>query len=113
MAADRAPRLALLPRGLEFVAGNPAYQCWQPRCIHSEHEAKSGDHGIPGKIHVWAVFVARLMIAVRGEILGLFVTPFRRMARILDSFIDRKRRHANARQAEMIRTVIMPRLRPR
>src|SRR5260370_1442105 len=74
MAADRAPRLALLPRGLEFVAGNPAYQCWQPRCLHSEHEAKSGDHGIPGKIHVWAVFVARLMIAVRGEILGLFVS---------------------------------------
>src|SRR5258707_15742250 len=110
MAADRAPRLALLPRGLELVARDPACQRWQPCCLHSEHEAKSGDDGVAGKIHVRAVLVARLVIAMRGEIFGMFIAPFRRMARILDSFVDRKRRHPHARQTEMIGTVIMSRL---
>src|SRR5882762_6979881 len=113
MAADRAPRLALLPRGLEFVARDPACQRWQPRCLHSEYEAKSSDDGVAGKIHVRAVFVARLVVTVRGEILGLFIAPFRQMARILDSFIDRKRRHAHTRKAEVIGTVIVSSLRPR
>src|SRR5437879_840814 len=106
-------RKALFPRRLEFVAGDPGRQGWQPRCLRSEYEAESGDDGVSGKVHVRAVFVARLVIAVRGEILGLLIAPFRRMARILDSFIDRKRRHAHAGQAEMVRTVIVSRLRPR
>src|SRR5437879_3812720 len=93
---------ALFSCRLEFVARNPA-QSWQPRGLRSEHEGESGNYGIAGKIHVRAVLIGRLVIAVRREILSLFIAPFRRMAGELDSFIDRKRRHAHARQAEMIR----------
>src|SRR3989454_11988237 len=104
---------APLSRRLEFVARHPASESGQPRRFRSKHEAESGDDGVAGKIHVRAVLVARLVIAMRGEILRLFITPLRRMARVLDSFIDRKRRHAHARQAEVIRTVIVSGLRPR
>src|SRR6266704_4214188 len=100
-----------LSRRLELVAGNPARQRGQPCCLRSEHKREPGDDRIAGKIHVWAVLVTRLVITVLGEILGLLVAPLRRMARVLDPFIDRKRGHAHARQAEMVRTVIMPGLR--
>src|SRR5882762_11548264 len=113
MAANRAARLALLARRLKFIAGNPARERRQPRRLRSEHEAESGDHRVAGKIHVRAVLVAWLVITMLGKIFGLLYAPFCWVARVLDPFIDRKRRHAHARQAEMIRTVIMPSLRPR
>src|SRR6266704_3932867 len=100
-----------LSRRLELVAGNPPRQRGQPCGLRSKHKRESGDHRVPGKIHVRAVLVTRLMITVLGEILGLLLAPFRRMARVLDPFIDRKRGHAHARQAEMVRTVVMPGLR--
>src|SRR5258708_34496415 len=105
--------LALFSRSLEFVAGNPACQHWQPCRLRSEPEPESGDHGVAGKIHVWAVFITWLVIPMRSEILGLFVAPLCVVARKFDSFIDRKRRYTHARQAEMIRTVVMSGLRPR
>src|SRR5260370_10197105 len=97
----------LSSRGLEFVAGDPSRHPGQPCRLRSQHEAEPGDHRIAGKIHVWTVLVARLVIAVLGEIFRLLLAPLRRMARVLDSFIDRKRRHSHARQAEMIRTIIV------
>src|SRR2546425_12547973 len=104
---------ALLSRRLEFVAKHPAGKSGQPRRFRSKHKPESGDDCVAGKIHLRAVLVARLVITVRGEILGLFIAPLRRMARVLDSFIDRKRRHAHVGQAEVIRTVIVSGLRPR
>src|SRR6267154_6164210 len=113
VATSWRARLTLLSCSLEFVAGDPACQCWQPCRFRPEHESESGDHSVARKIHIRTVLVARLVVTVRVEIFGLFIAPFRRMAGILDSFIDRKRRHAHTRQAEMIRTVIVSRLRPR
>src|ERR1700687_5227984 len=104
---------ALLSCGLEFVAGNPAGERWQLCRLRSERKAKSCDDRIAGKIHVGTVLVAWLVITVRGEIFCLLLTPLRRMARALDAFIDRKRRHAHARQAEMVRTVIVAGFRAR
>src|SRR5260370_42112315 len=57
--------------------------------------------------------MVRLVLAVLGEIRGLILTPLRWMARELDPFIDRKRRHAHTRQAEMVRTVIVSGFGPR
>src|SRR5260370_15899256 len=104
---------ALFSCCLEFVAGEPARQRRQPCRLRSEHERESGDDRVARKIHVRAVLVARLVIAVRRVILGLFLAPLRVMARVLHPLIDRKRRHPHARQTEMIRTVIMSSLRPR
>src|SRR5437016_1359993 len=102
---------ALLSSCRKFIAGKPTGQRELPRRLRPEHEAKSCDNCIACKIHVRAVFVVRLVIAVLREILGLLLAPRRGMADVFDPFIDRKRRHAHARQAEMIRTVIMSGLR--
>ena len=93
---------ALLSGGLKFIAGKPTGQRGLPRGLRPEHETKSCDDCVAGKIHVRAVFVARLVITVLGEILGLLLAPLRGMAGVFDPFVDRKRRHAHARQAEMI-----------
>src|SRR5260370_16854036 len=73
---------------LEFVAGEPACQRWQPCRLRSEHERESGDDRVAGKIHVWAVLVARLVIAVRRVILALFLAPFRPTPPLLHSLIS-------------------------
>src|SRR5882762_349825 len=104
---------ALLPRGLKFIAGEPARQRRLPGRFRSEYEPESGNDRVTRKIHVRAVFVARLMVEVFDEIPGLVFAPLRVMARKLDAFIDRKRRHAHPRQTELIRTVVMSRLRAR
>jgi len=38
-----------------------------------QHEAEPGDDRVAGKIHVWTVLVARLVIAVLGEIFCLLL----------------------------------------
>src|SRR6266478_115916 len=73
---------ALFSCCLEFVAGEPARQRRQPCRLRSEHERKSGNDDVARKIHVRAVLVARLVIAVRRVILGLFLAPLRVMARV-------------------------------
>src|SRR5439155_3519838 len=113
MAPNRASRLALLARWLEFVSRHPSRQRWRPSRFRSEYKSESCNDRVSVKIHRRTVLVARLVIAVLREILGLLLAPFRRVACKFDSFIDRKRRHAHARQTEMIRAVVVPRFRAR
>ncbi len=93
---------ALFSCRLKFIAGNPPCQRRLPCRLRSEHEREPGDDRIAGKIHVRTVLVARLVITVLGKIFCLLLAPLRGVSRVLDAFIDRKRRHAHARQAEMI-----------
>src|SRR6266849_139205 len=104
---------ALFSCRLKFIAGNPPCQRRLPCRLRSEHEREPGDDRIAGKIHVRTVLVARLVITVLGKIFCLLLAPLRGVSRVLDAFIDRKRRHAHARQAEMIGTVVMAGLRAR
>src|SRR5713226_9089899 len=104
---------ALFSCRLKFIAGYPSGECRQPCRLRSKHEREPGDNRVPCKVHVRAVLVARPVITVLGEILRLLLAPFSSMARVLDAFVDRKRRHPHARQAEMIGTVVMAGLRAR
>src|SRR5258705_2285508 len=113
VATSWRARLTLLSCSLEFVAGDPAWQCWQPCRFRPEHESESGDHGVARKIHIRTVLVARLVVTVHGKIFGLLIAPLCVVARKFDSFVDRKGRYTHARQTEMIRTVVMSGLRPR
>src|SRR2546423_6253788 len=81
---------ALLSGCLKFIAGKPTGQRGLPRRLRPKPEAKSRDNRIAGKIHVRAVFVARLVIAVLRKILGLLLAPLRGMAGVFDPFVDRK-----------------------
>src|SRR5882762_1012204 len=71
---------AVFPRGFKLIAGEPARQRGLPGRLRSEHEPESGNDRVPGKIHVRAVLVARLVVAVFDEIPGLLLAPLRVMA---------------------------------
>src|SRR5260370_7746547 len=104
---------ALLARGLEFVAWDPACQRRQPRRLGAQRKAELRDDRVARKIHLRFVLVARLVIAMFRVVFGLGFAPLRGMACELNALIDRKRGHARARQTKMIRAVIMSSLRPR
>ena len=57
--------------------------------------------------------IRRLVIAIVHIILGLRLAPRQIVAFELQAFADRERRNPNARQTEMIRPVVMSRLRVR
>src|SRR5216683_7157377 len=104
---------ALLARGLEFVAWDPACQRRQPRRLGAQRKAELRDDRVARKIHLRFVLVARLVITMLRVVLGLGLAPLGGMACELNPLIDRKRRHAHARQTKVIRAVIMSSLRPR
>ena len=73
------------------VAIAPARTDWRP-AIPARSQARH--HRVAAKIHVGAILVARLMIAMRHVIGGLLQSPLHVVALILAAFVHGKRRHA-------------------
>src|SRR5882762_2308671 len=107
------PCFALLARRFKFVAGPPRGH-FRLRCgFCSERESKARHLGQAGKIHIRAILITRLMIVMIDIVLRLRFAPGSVVALEFQTFVDGERRNADAGQAEMIRTVVMSRLRPR
>ena len=83
------------------------------RSVLAQQEPKRRHLGKSRKIHLRAVFVARLMIAMLDVIFGLGLAPGFVVSFEFQPFVDRERRNAHARQTEMIGAVIMPSFRMR
>src|SRR5882762_3476022 len=107
------PCFALLARRFKFVAGLPAGH-FRLRCgSSSQRETETRHLGQAGKIHLGPILVARLMIVMIDIILRLRFAPGSVVALEFQPFVDGERRNSDAGQAEMIRAVVMSRLRPR
>src|SRR5712691_4158567 len=102
---------ALLARRFKLVAGLPALQFRGHGRLLAKQESKSRHLRESGEIHLRTIFIARLVIAMIDVIFRLRLAPRGVVALILQSFADGKRRNAHARQAEMIRAVVMSRFR--
>src|ERR1700719_5360359 len=100
--------LALLARRFKFVAGLPAGQSGLRSRFLSERQTKARHLGKPDEIHLGAIFVARLMIIMIDVIFRLRLAPRGVVAFVFQSFANGKRRHADARETEMIGAVVMP-----
>src|ERR1700737_4856032 len=105
--AESVPCFALLPRRFEFVAGLPALQFRSLCRLLAEQKSKSRHLRESAEIHLWPVFIARLVIMMIHVVLRLRLAPRRVVAFVFQSFADGKRRNAHARQTEMIGTIVM------
>src|SRR5260370_30971496 len=105
--------LALFPRWLEFVAGLPAGNLGERRSALAERKPELRHLRQPREIPFRTVFVAWLMIMMIHIIIRLRLAPRGIVALEFDSFADRKRGNPHARQAEMVRAIVVPRLRTR
>src|ERR1700693_2924424 len=103
-------RRAFFTRRFEFVAGLPALQRRRHSRLLAEQKTEARRFREPGKVHLRAVFIAGLMVAMIDIILRLRFAPRGVVALEFQSFADGKRRNADARQTEMIGAVVMPSL---
>src|SRR5208283_1882744 len=101
--------IASCPRFGEFVPGLPANQRWLVGREPSQRDTEARRHRVAAKIHLRIIFVARLVVALRDEFLGLVQTPLGSVALVLDALVDGERRHSGAREAEVVGAVIMSR----
>src|SRR5262249_17438809 len=104
-------RLAGFARWLKLVARVPADGAWLRSRLPSQREAEAGHLGVAGEVHLRAVFVGRLVIAMGGVVFGLLVAPLPGTPLKLPSFVDREGRYTHPCQAEMIGTVVVASLR--
>src|SRR5882762_199457 len=107
------PCFALLARRFKFVAGLPRGHFRLRSGFCSQRESETRHFRQAGKIHLGAILIARLVITMINIVLRLRFAPCSVVALEFQPFVDRKRRNSDACQAEMIRTVVMSRLRPR
>src|SRR5712691_10269530 len=101
---------ALLARRFKLVAGLPALQLRCHGRLLAQQKSKSRHLGESGEIHLWMILIAGLMIAMIDVIFRLGLAPRGVVAGVLQSFADGKGGHADAREAEMVRAVIVSRL---
>src|SRR5882762_7808298 len=66
-----AARLQTLPRRLKLIPRLPLNQLRQHRGLPSQRQSKPRHHGIAAEVHLRTVFVARLMVMLRGKFLRL------------------------------------------
>src|SRR5207245_1967411 len=97
----------------EFVARQPSYWLRLSRGPKTQLISKSRHLREPLAIPIGSIFITRLMVAILNVIIGLLFAPRRVMSLKFHSFIDRECGDSHARQAEMIRAIIVPRFRPR
>src|SRR5579864_4160733 len=112
-SGESVPCFALLARRFKFVVGLPTGQRGLRSRFASERETESRHLGKPCEIPVGVILVARLMIMMVDVIFSLGLAPRGVVAFVFLPFVNRERRHANTRETEMIRAIVMPRFRAR
>src|SRR5579862_6077293 len=103
--------LGFQPYRLELIALLPSDKAGQSRGLPAEGEAEARHRSVADEVHLWPVFIARLMIPFLYILLVLREAPSKIVALKLHSLIDGKRWNAYPRQAEMIGTVKVSSLR--
>ena len=92
---------ALLPCHFKFISRLPALLGLCRGCQPAQIEAELRHPRIAAEIHVGPVFIARLMVALRGELLHLLLAPGRIMSGEQRPLPDGKCRNAIARKGEV------------
>src|SRR5208283_805002 len=103
----------LPPRRLKLIALLPPDQPRKTSRLPTQGKSKARHSRVAHEVHLRMIFVAGLVIMLLDILLVLRHAPSFVVALELHSFIDRERRNAHPRHAEMIRSVEMPRLRQR
>src|ERR1019366_9353808 len=101
----------LLVRSLrlrELVAGLPADRCRLVCGLPSQGDSELRHHRVAAEIHLRIVLVAGLVIVLGNIVAGLLLAPLRVMTLVLIAFVNGERRHAGARETEMIGAIIVP-----
>src|SRR5664279_6358459 len=94
-------------RSFEFIALLPVDGARLGGSLPAERETEARHGGVGGVVHAGMILVARLVVVMGGVIGVLFKAPGFIVPFELHPLIDRKRRNAHAREAEMIGAVIM------
>src|ERR1700691_5191957 len=94
-------------RSFELIAFFPVDEMRLVGSLPAERETEARHGGVRGPVQTGMVFVARLMVVMRGVVGILRQSPDFIVAFELYSLIDGKRWNANARQAEVIGAVVM------
>src|SRR5258706_7399387 len=101
----RCSLLTLHPRRLKLVALLPPDELREAGRFPAQRESKPRHRRIADEIHLRMVFIARLVVVLLGVFLVLRQSPGLVVTFELHPFVDRERRNAYARQAEMIGAV--------
>ena len=97
-------------RRLKLITLLPSHQLGLRGSLPSQSKSESCHHRVAGKIHARMIFIAGLMVVLRGVLFRLLHTPGSVVSLILYAFIDRERGNTHARQTEMIGAIVMSRL---
>src|SRR6202044_359865 len=94
-------------RRFKLVAFLPADKARGASCLPAESEAEARHRRIADKVHLWMVFIARLMVMLFCIFLILLHSPGFIVAFKLDPFVDRERWNPHASQTEMVRAIVV------
>ncbi len=101
--------LAFKTGALKFIPFFPGNLLRHARSLPSQGKAETGYGRIAREIHIRMILVTRLVVVLCREVLCLFHPPSRIVALVFHALVHRERRYPDARQAEMVRAVIVTR----
>src|SRR5208282_942662 len=104
---ERLLRLTGAARSFEFIAFLPVDEARLIGGGPPERETEARHGSVGGVIHAGVILIARLVVMMSGVVGILCQAPGLVVTLELHSFVDGKRRNANAREAEMIGAVVM------